>query len=77
LQLEFGEPYPVYRGLRVPVWEGGRPVSARRVTDEDRRAFAEAMGRLRSLLETVAKVASELEVGRSCWASSPTRSRSS
>jgi len=23
--LKFEEPYPVYRGLRVPVWEGGSP----------------------------------------------------
>ena len=60
--LKFEEPYPVYRGLRVPVWEGGRPVSVRRVTDEDRRAFAETMVRLRKLLEGVARAASELEV---------------
>jgi hypothetical protein len=55
--LKFEEPYPVYRGLRVPVWEEGRPVSVRRVTDEDRRAFADAMARLRRLLEKVARLA--------------------
>lgn len=60
--LKFEEPYPVYRGLRVPVWEGGKPVSVRRVTDEDRRAFADAMVRLRGLLERVAGAASELGV---------------
>jgi len=60
--LKFEEPYPVYRGLRVPVWEVGKPVSVRRVTDEDRRAFAEAMVRLRKLLEGVARAASELGV---------------
>jgi len=63
LQLEFKEPYPVYRGLRVPVWEGGKPVSVRRVTDEDRKAFTEAMGKLRELLERVAKMASEIGAG--------------
>jgi len=61
LGLEFKEPYPMYRGLRVPVWGGGRPVRVRRVTDEDRRAFADAMGRLRSLLERVSKLASMLK----------------
>ncbi|NHW44190.1 MAG: HD domain-containing protein, partial [Candidatus Verstraetearchaeota archaeon] len=60
LRLEFREPYPIYRGLRVPVWEGGRPVAVRRVTDEDRKAFAEAMQRLRSLLEKVSNLASNL-----------------
>ena len=63
MQLEFGEPYPVYRGLRVPVWEGGGPVSVRRVTDEDRKAFAEAVEKLGALLGEVAKMASELGVG--------------
>jgi len=60
LRLEFREPYPIYRGLRVPVWEGGRPVAIRRVTDEDRKAFAEAMEKLRSLLKEVLKLASNL-----------------
>jgi HD superfamily phosphodiesterase len=64
LRLEFREPYPVYRGLRVPVWEGGRPVKVRRVTDEDRRAFAEAMGKLRSLLQSVSKAASALNLSQ-------------
>jgi 5'-deoxynucleotidase YfbR-like HD superfamily hydrolase len=57
LRLEFKEPYPIYRGLRVPVWEGGRPVRVRRVTDEDRRAFADAMRKLRSLLVKASNVA--------------------
>jgi len=61
LGLEFKEPYPIYRGLRVPVWEGGRPVSVRRVTDEDRKAFVDALRKLRSLLEKVSKLASELK----------------
>jgi putative nucleotidyltransferase with HDIG domain len=60
LRLEFREPYPIYRGLRVPVWEGGRPVAVRRVADEDRKAFAEAMQRLRSLLKKVSNLASGL-----------------
>jgi hypothetical protein len=61
--LKFEEPYPVYRGLRVPVWEGGRPVSVRRVTDEDRRAFANAMDRLRELLKKVAGLSSKPGTG--------------
>jgi hypothetical protein len=61
--LKFEEPYPVYRGLRVPVWEEGRPVSVRRVTDEDRRAFANAMARLRELLKKVAGLSSKLGTG--------------
>jgi len=63
LQLEFREPYPVYRGLRVPVWEDGKLISVRKVMDDDREAFAEAMRKLRELLEVVAKMASELGVG--------------
>lgn len=62
LGLEFKEPYPIYRGLRIPVWDGGRPVRVRRVTDEDKRAFADAMGRLRSLLEGVSELASALKL---------------
>ncbi|MEM1909123.1 MAG: HD domain-containing protein [Thermofilaceae archaeon] len=51
LKLEFREPYPVYRGLRVPVWERDQPVSVRRVTDGDRREFEELLSLLRTLLE--------------------------
>lgn len=60
LELEFREPYPVYRTLRVPVWEDGKPVNVRRVVDEDREAFLRALGKLRGLLEKVARMASDL-----------------
>lgn len=55
LQLKFREPHPVYRGLRVPLWEGGQAVYVRRLTDEDREEFIEALRLLRSLLEDLVK----------------------
>ncbi|MEZ0345909.1 MAG: HD domain-containing protein [Infirmifilum sp.] len=55
LRLEFKEPYPVYRGLRVPLWEKGKPVRVRRVTDEDRKEFHETLYRLRAFLEALVK----------------------
>lgn len=60
LRLEFREPYPVYRALRVPVWEGEGVVSVRRVDDRDRGVFESAIHKLRKLLESVCKVADEL-----------------
>lgn len=59
-QLKFREPYPVYRGFRVPLWEEGQPVRVRRVTDGDREEFCEALGRLRNLLEGLVKLWREL-----------------
>ncbi len=58
--LKFREPYPIYRALRVPLWEGGRPVSVRRVTDDDRKALMEALSELRSLLERLLNLARDM-----------------
>jgi len=49
---EFKEPYPIYRALRVPVWEKGGPVIVRQVTDDDRKKFRDAIAnKLRPMLE--------------------------
>ncbi|MEM3995305.1 MAG: HD domain-containing protein, partial [Thermofilum sp.] len=63
LKLEFREPYPVYRGLRVPVWEQDQPVSVRRVTDDDRREFEEFLSLLRTLLERLVDTWRQVGVG--------------
>jgi len=52
---EFKEPYPVYRGFMVPLWEKGAPVAVRRVTDDDRREFLETLSKVRELLERLVK----------------------
>ncbi len=55
---EFREPYPIYRALRVPVWEKGELVRVRRVTNEDRDEFKRAMhDRLRPILERLIELA--------------------
>lgn len=48
--LALREPYPVYRALRVPVWEHDEVVKVRRVTQEDVDAFANAMSVLKEVL---------------------------
>jgi 5'-deoxynucleotidase YfbR-like HD superfamily hydrolase len=49
---EFKEPYPIYRALRVPVWEKGGPINVRPVTDDDRKKFRDAIAnKLRPMLE--------------------------
>ena len=53
--IEFHEPYPIYRGFRVPVWEDGGPKTVRRLVDEDKKAFEEALRRLKYLIELVTK----------------------
>jgi len=52
LKLEFKEPYPIYRGFFVPIWEE-KPVKVRRVTEHDIKLFKEALDRLRRLLENL------------------------
>lgn len=55
-RARFEEPYPVYRGLRVPVWERDQPVSVRRITDADREEFREFLSLLRTVLERLTKI---------------------
>jgi hypothetical protein len=55
---EFKEPYPIYRALRVPVWEKGEPVYVRPVTDDDRKKFRVAIAnKLRPMLERLLNLA--------------------
>lgn len=56
MQVEFKEPYPVYRGLRVPLWEEGRLACVRRVTDSDRKELLEVLNRLKGLLGELVKL---------------------
>jgi len=62
---EFKEPYPIYRALRVPVWEKGGPVNVRPVTDDDRKKFRYAIAnKLRPMLERLLKLAEIAKKGK-------------
>lgn len=61
---EFREPYPIYRALRVPLWEQGKLIRVRRVTDEDRREFKEMIdNKLRPMLERLLSLAEKAKLG--------------
>lgn len=53
-KFEFEEPYPVYRGFFVPMWDK-EPVKVRRVTAEDVELFYKALEKLKELLRNVHK----------------------
>lgn len=53
LKLVLREPYPVYRSLRVPIWEDERVVSIRRVSAKDVERFEKALKELREVLVSV------------------------
>jgi len=55
LRLEFREPYPVYRSLRVPVWEDEEVVSIRRIRRADVEDLERALGELREVLTGVSE----------------------
>ncbi len=62
---EFKEPYPIYRALRVPLWECGKLTKVRRVTDIDRREFEEVIkNKLRPMLERLLKLAETVKAGK-------------
>ena len=63
-ESEFREPYPIYRALRVPLWEQGKLIRVRRVTDEDRREFKEMIdNKLRPMLERLLSLAEKAKLG--------------
>ncbi len=63
-ESEFREPYPIYRALRVPLWEQGKLIRVRRVTDEDRREFEEVINsKLRPILERLLNLAERAKEG--------------
>jgi len=55
LMLNFVEEYPIYRGLRVPLWVDGKLVRVRRVSDLDKKAFKEMLEKLREILVDYSK----------------------
>jgi 5'-deoxynucleotidase YfbR-like HD superfamily hydrolase len=62
---ESREPYPIYRALRVPVWEKGGPVNVRPVTDDDRKKFRDAIAnKLRPMLERLLNLAETAKEGK-------------
>lgn len=55
LKLELKEPYPIYRSLRVPIWENENAIITRKVTQKDVEDLATALGILKDILSEVIK----------------------
>ncbi len=57
LNLELREPYPIYRSLRVPLWENEEVINVRRVRKADVEKFRRGLMELKGILTSVSEFA--------------------